>query len=73
VRARESPDDPPRIMGGRLNKLVALNFDLLSFFFFFFFYSKKAIIFCFFRVGVVCGLYLRAPGFLIKPTITVKR
>ena len=26
VRARESPDDPPRIMGGRLNKLVALNF-----------------------------------------------
>ena len=26
MRARESPDDPPRIMGGRLNKLVALNF-----------------------------------------------
>ena len=24
-RARGSPDDPPRIMGGRLNKLVALN------------------------------------------------
>ncbi len=26
LRARESPDGPPRIMGGRLNKLVALNF-----------------------------------------------